>query len=154
MFIQLYNMSTKEIFSEFLALSYYPGRKPTMIKDIGLKEYMIVRQTPVGWYVMSLYNGTTIFIPWDWIDLFGSLDIWGGHRVLTTFPTNPIENTILDFLTLIITLRKHGEEPKFMETLGRIAGKGTEEFRKWFKEETGKTLYPIEYTSLNKYKQI
>ena len=72
---------------------------------------MIVRQTPVGWYVMSLYNGTTIFIPWDWIDLFGSLDIWGGHRVLTTFPTNPIENTILDFLTLIITLRKHGEEP-------------------------------------------
>lgn len=140
----------KELFTEYYILSYYPGQKPKHTKDIGVKPYMILRTSPLSWTVLNLWNGTSIIIPINLIDIFNGFNIWGGWRVLGIEPEDNIEKFITQFLLMIGAVEKR-DMKEFLRALGEILGIETTEFRKWLREETGIKIGPIEIESLNRY---
>jgi len=147
-------MKPKDVFKEFMTLEYTPGKRPAY-KDIPIRTYMINRIGPSGWNIINLYNGTSIRIPWETIDIFYSLDVWGGHKILQCSEIEDrVDNTILNLSTLIFYSRDKSKRNQFLETLFKICKEGTGNFRKWFSNEFGKTLYPIEFNSLDNYKTI
>ena len=146
-------MITQELFKEFMVLGYYPGTRRSGLKDVPLLNYTIARIVRDGWNIISFYNGTTIYIPWELVDLIESLNTWGGHRVLNSEVTDKIDQTILRLLELNLFLtRKQGTE--FMNTLSKICSIGTADFREWFKREFKKILPPIEINTLDNFKAI
>ena len=146
-------MKTKDVFREFMILEYYPGQKPKGIKDTFLKMYTINRISREGWNIISFYNGTTIYIPWTWIDIFKSLNIWGGYKVLSSESVDKIDITILNFLKLV-GAQETEKSGIFLEVLSDICKTGTTIFREWIKKEFKMIINPLEFTSLDKYKLI
>lgn len=74
-------MTQRDILKEFLILGYTPGIRINQLKDISLSDFTIARITYNGWNIINLLNGTNIYIPWEIIDLFESLNTWGGNRM-------------------------------------------------------------------------
>ena len=147
-------MRPKDVFMEFMTLSYSPGRKPVP-KDIPIRNYMINRVSYSGWNIINLYNGTSIRIPWEIVDIFYCLDVWGGDRILSCDEiVDKVDRVIVDLLVLIISNRNYSNKDKFLETLFKICKEGTEDFRNWFHKEFNKILYPIELNSLDNYKTL
>ena len=143
-----------DVFTEFVTLGYYPGKRPTETRDMRLKDYMIVRVDKNGWNVLSFLNGMSIYIPWLWTDLFRSLNTWGGHNVLRCSEIlDNIDFTIYDFLRLTIYLDTI-DRTNFLDALGRLCKKGTKDFRDWFKFEFDTQLRPLEFNSLDNFKYI
>ena len=144
-------MKIKSLFTEFTTLSYYPSQKPKQTRDIGIKPYMILRTSPAGWNVLNFYNGTSIYLPWSLLDIFISLNIWGGHRILRIEPEDTVEKTITQFLILVGTVERR-DMGKFLLTLGDILKTKTTKFREWYEGE--RLLYPVEINSLDTYRTI
>lgn len=147
-------MTQKQIFKEFIALGYDgPGTRIPGLTDVQLAYYVIARITSTGCTVINLLSGTTIHLPIGWIDLFESLNTWGGNRILKALPEDKIDKTILNFQTLNVRMaRRQGEY--FMNTLSEICTTGTLDFREWLKSECKLRIKPIEFSSLDKYKEI
>ena len=144
-------MRPKEIFSEFITLGYSPGIRPTGLKDISLSNYMIARITRDGWNILNLYNGTNIFISWSLVDIFDSLNTWGGDRVLNCIEIkDSIDEVILTSLSLVILLSK-GQGNLFIEALMKLCNLGTKIFQEWCLVEFNLEIYPIEFNSLDRY---
>lgn len=147
-------MKPKDVFTEFITLGYYPGKRPTKTKDLGLQDYVIVRTGKEGWYVLSFLTGVSIYIPWLWTDLFESLNTWGGHNILKCEELHDnIDYIIYDFLRLTICLSTV-DRSGFLGILGRICNKGTKDFRDWFKFEFDTQLRPLEFNSLDNFRYI
>ena len=146
-------MKIKNLFLEYHTLSYYPRQKPKQTNDLGIKAYMILRTSPMGWNILNLWNGTSILIPWSLIDIFLGLNIWGGSRILIEEPEDNIERFIREFLILIQTTERR-DMNKFLMTFGEILTIGTEKFREWYLDETEEKISPIEINSLDRYKEI
>ena len=151
-------MKPKDIFKEFRTLGYDgPGIKPVGITDTQLVNYTILRTSTTGYRVLCLLNGTSIRIPWMWMDLFLCFNTWGGHRLrggnINKAGLDNIDKTILCSLDLVNRLvRKQGEF--FMNTLSELCTYGTKDFRVWYRKEFGDILEPLEFNSLENFKEI
>ena len=146
-------ITPKDLFKEFMVLGYYPGTRKSGLKDIPLQNYAIARITRDGWNIISFYNGTNIYIPWELVDLFESFNTWGGHKVLISEPFDEIDKTILGLFELNLYLIRN-QGVNFLNMLSKLCSKGTAEFRDWFEKEFEKTLPPIEISTLDNLRTI
>lgn len=156
-------MSLVDIFSEYLSLSHTPGIRSDKIKDIPISEYIIARKCFSGCKIIYLHNGSTVFIPWKWIDIFSSLNVHSGDRIsyirenIDTEDLGLIDKIILLFSRLVYFLDRglsgiSSEE--FLTVLGDISSTGTKVFRDWCSENFEIKLDPLEYTSIDKSLEI
>ena len=147
-------MNSKNLFKEFMVLGYYPGTKISSLTDIPTSNYTIIRVTRDGWNVISFRNGTNIYIPWELVDLFSSLNTWGGQRIIECSEAEDnVDSTIIDFLRLVNFINKK-QGDSFIEILSKICSTGTGEFREWFQNNFKKSIRPIELNTLDKFRII
>lgn len=146
------NTEFRELFKEFMELSYYPGKREKGLRDIDVMDYVIARVTEEGCRIIYIYSGASVLIPWGWIDLFSALNVHSGNRILNI--GNPENDDITEFgilfTTFVIYLDKqlsgvNGSE--LLDILGDISDMGTSKFREWLKSEFSLTLEPLIYTS-------
>lgn len=153
----------KDLFCEYVNLSYCPGTRFNRLKDIKISEYIIARLFSNGCRIIYLFNGSSIFIPWKWLDLFSSLNTHSGdkisyiERTVNLEDLNKIERIILLFSKLSYLLDRSlskidGED--FLEVLSEIGTTGTCVFRDWCNNEFKIELDPLEYISLDKNFEI
>ena len=74
----------KLIVKDFITLTEYkPGNfvRFNGIKDYKVSEYIILRRQFGNYYVLFLFNGSMITIPWEWIDLFSSMNVSNGNEI-------------------------------------------------------------------------
>lgn len=144
-------------------LSYCPTSRPNRLKDIKISDYIIARLFPNGCKIIYLFNGSSLFIPWSWLDLFTTFNMHSGDKIYHLSKLNDLEN--LDNIDKILLLfsklsysidsnlsRINGDE--FLEILGEIGTTGTHVFRDWCKDEFKINLDPLEYVSLDKNLEI
>lgn len=153
----------KEIFNEFYKLSYSASLENNKslppFSDHIVTDYVILRIMSTGYTIYYLYNGSFIFIPEKWIDIFSSLDTHSGDRVVDSYLNcrEIIENdSLIRFGVLMINLVHYIngrlskiDGDKLLETLGELSVIGTKKFRDWCSSEFGLNLDPIEYRSLD-----
>ena len=149
----------QDLFREFSEIGYKgPGDYPKGIRDIKVSPLVIVRIGNGLAKVLYLYNGSSLSIPWYWIDLFTCLNVWGGHRISQVSPENVIDRFILDFSTLSNSIDCSVPDSDFLERLCGICTIGTKTFRDWCKEEgleeIQKNLRPFEFTAIDKNLEI
>ena len=153
----------KDIFYEYINLSYCPGTRFNKLKDLKISEYIIARLFSNGCRIIYLFNGSSIFIPWRWLDLFSSFNTHSGDKIsyienlVNLEDLSNIEQVILLFSKLSYFLdrnlsRINGED--FLEVLGEIGTTGTRVFRDWCNNEFKIELDPLEYISLDKNFEI
>ena len=137
----------KELFLEFLALSWAGhGDRMRGLEDIILGEYIIARITSSGITVIWLVNGNRLKIPWEWVDLFSSLNTIYGERIMWKregSDDDKIDRIIYKF-TLLINQFNWGKGEDFLNTLADICSLGTSEFIEWHNTESGEKLKPLE----------
>lgn len=148
----------KEVFEEFFKLSYTLKNNPLRNKifsDHKIIEYVILRVTPTGDYIHYLYNGSSIFIPWEWIDLFSSFNIHSGFRILECYDED-VDGSLSRFGYLMVKLISHLDQrlssidgENLLNILGELSVIGTKEFREWYSMEFGMNLDSFEYRSLD-----
>ncbi len=153
----------KEVFREFYELSYTVSSSKKVspgFSDHIVTDYIILRVTPTGNIIHYLFNGTSIFIPEKWIDLFSSFNTHSGHRILECFDED-VDGSLSRFGYLMVNLiscldgrlsKINGE--KLLTVLGDISVIGTKRFREWCLLEFGLSLDPIEYRSLDENLEI
>ncbi len=142
----------KEIFKEYLTLSYEPRESFITLRDLDLGNYIIARETRRGYSIFYLFNGSRVEIDWEWINLFNGFSIWKGDRDLEA--EDSLENFILCFSHLVDALSTSKPDSDTLEVLGDICQLGTKRFKEWLKEEgffeVEEKLKPIEFISLEK----
>ena len=136
----------KDIVKEFLDLGYKEKNSPQSPSDMRIGDLVIGRLNKEGYLIYYLHSGTSILIPWKWIDFFGQLFIHSGHKIL-----NKNYNKEDKFESLVYLMTKLQEKlmtrNNILETIGQICEIGTSEFRKEYPE-----FPPIQYSS--RIKQI
>lgn len=64
-------MENIEILNEFVELAYHKGQNKTKtLHDLPLGDLTILRVDSRGQEMIRLLNGSRVFIPWIWTDLF------------------------------------------------------------------------------------
>lgn len=121
-------MNTRELFNEFLELYYVPDNTQVLkLKDILISPGVILRILDKTYTVYYLTNGMQIVIPWKFVDLFSSLNVWGGDRVLRSTREDNIDRLIFHFLNLIRGVEIKNED-LFMTSLTNILDINTKDF--------------------------
>lgn len=136
----------KNIVEEFLDLEYKEKDPPQNPSDMKIKNLVIGRLNKKGYLIYYLHSGTSILIPWKWIDFFGQLFVHSGHKIL-----NKDYNKENKFENLVYLMTKLQERlmtrNNILEIVGQICKIGTAEFRKDYP-----MFPPIQYFS--RIKQI
>jgi len=142
----------KELFKEFLALSWSGhGNRMRGLEDVTLGDYIIARITDFGITVIWLVNGNKLRIPWEWVDLFSSLNTIYGERILwkkEKIDDDGIDKLIYRF-TLLINQFNWGKGTDFLSTLADICNLRTNEFIEWYSTESGEKLKPLELITVD-----
>lgn len=157
----------EDIFEEFYRLSYSlcPTKKSYLkFNDYLVTDYIILRVNTSGYNILYLYTGSSVFIPWKLIDVFTSLDIHSGDKLINSYINckETIENeSLIRFGYLMINLVHYLngrcsiiDGDKLLETLGEISVIGTKKFRDWYFLKYGEELSPIIYNSLDERIEI
>ena len=153
-------MKNLEIFENFMNLGYTEGIRRTRMTDTTLGGLVILRSDYHGSTVHYLQDGSSLFIPWLWIDLFTSLYIHSGEQILFNDEIDAwAEGYKETFIYLFVKLVKNmtegqvnGEE--FLDILSDICIIKTSEFRTMLKEKYNLVIEPFEYRSLHKTFEI
>lgn len=153
-------MKNLEIFENFMNLGYTEGVRQTRMTDTTLGGLVILRSDYYGSTVHYLQDGSSLFIPWLWIDLFTSLYIHSGEQILfndevDAWAEGYKETFIYLFVKLVKNMtggRVNGEE--FLDILSDICIIKTSEFRTMLKEKYNLVIEPFEYRSLHKTFEI
>jgi len=136
----------KEIFKEFLELGYKKSKAPTRPSDVEIGNLVIGRTWKEGYQVYYLHSGTSIIIPWKWIDIFGQLFVHSGHKILERQPNkNDKVEKLIYWMTKL--QEKLMTRNNILEVIGQICKIGTGCFRKEYPD-----FPPIQYIS--RIKQI
>ena len=147
-------MKIENIFIEFMSLYYQnSGIKPSSLKDISIQSGVIARLTKIGCTIYYLTTGNYIRIPWEFIDLFSSLNTYSGNRILSIEPKNYVEKFIHLFIKFI-NLLNNQEGYTLVPVLSEIVSIKTNTFREWYKNKFNKNLEPIEFFSPDKNFEI
>jgi len=138
-------MKNCEIFEEFLKLEYKPSQPPTTLRDTVLNDFELLRRTSEGYTVYYLNTGSSLFIPWKWIDLFLGFYYYAGERVSES------DDKLDQFIFLMTVLQcfhigsySRLDGDRYLDILGDICKLGTKKFISSFSIN----LPPIEYRSL------
>jgi len=136
----------KDIVEEFLNLGYKERNPSQTPSDIKIKNLVIGRLNKEGYLIYYLHSGTSILIPWKWIDFFGQLFVHSGHKILNR---NYNKKDKVESLVYLMTKlqEKLMIRNNILEIIGQICETGTSEFRKEYPE-----FPPIQYSS--RIKQI
>ncbi len=141
----------KELFEEFMELSYSPGDRQRNLTDNIIQEFILCRLSYSSLQVIFLHSGSYIEIPWKWLDVFSSFNTLFGHRVLcenVTESSDNIEKIILLFLDLLSSYAARRYQ-LFLSVLYKIGEIKTADFREWCKEEFGEDFEPITVISVD-----
>ena len=150
-----------ETMEEFLQLAYSPPSIPgkSGLRDIYLADYTFARLVNGRLEIQFMTNGMNITIDKGWLDLFHSLNTWGGHRILN-YPISQETDSrddrlIFEMMKLLnVYLYQSGRGDEFLRSLAEVCHLGTQSFRGWLKENYGISLEPIIYNSLEKYIKV
>ena len=121
-------------------------------EDTMITDHVFVRFSCNGITVNYMYNGTYLFIPSHWFELFGGFYVHSGSQVFYEWVDG--EDDYME--NIIYSLTKVQEYtmsslPKissnFLELLGDICNYGTGGLRKMLKDEYDITISPFEYHS-------
>lgn len=142
----------EDIFTEFMNLYYTSsGSKSKTLKDIPLKPGIIVRVTENNYTIHYLTNGNYIRIPWEYVDLFSSLNTYAGDRILNDrMEECTAVNKLIRHFIILLKYLSVGNGDLFLYTLAEICEIGTKDFRDWYNIKFNKKLNPIEIFSLDK----
>ena len=146
-------MKNLEMFNNFIGLGYKKGIRRDKLIDMPVRNFIILRTTWPGKTIYYLDSGNSLFIPWEWIDLFTSFYIHSGSEVLYfDQPEEAYEGYFECFIWLCTDLMKYFGPSKiegdgFLDTLGNICNLGTEKFRERYKNLD---LEPFVYKSKRK----
>jgi hypothetical protein len=142
----------ENIFTEFMNLYYTStGNRPKELKDIPIKPGIIVRVTDNDYTIHYLTNGNYIRIPWEYIDLFSSLNTYAGDRILhDRMEECTPANKFIKHFVLLTKYLSLGNGDLFLYTLAEICDLGTKDFRDWYNIKFNKNLNPIEFFSPDK----
>lgn len=155
----------KDIFKDFYEL-YYKETGPSIREDLrdyrlSPSDYIILRRQAGGDYIYMLCSGTSIYIPFLWVDIFSSLNTYDGDKVLKGIGMWTIDDKVSGVIFLMTHLihlvdalgsRNFGGD--VIDTFNKICQIGTKEFRDWVKEGFGIDLPPLEYRSLDEFIEI
>lgn len=144
----------KDLFKEFLSL-YYTKSRIERSRDIHLDTGIIARLEDISCNIYYLSNGNRINIPWQYIDLFSSLDVYCGARLEKIVIQDDIEKAMYLFFLLARELTlKNGK--KFLNVLSAIFDnkEAIDTFRAWCLTEFDLKLEEITLYSLDKTVKI
>lgn len=138
----------QNLIREFIELGYTPvARGPAKAQDTILGPYIVGRLDKNGYMIYYLFSGVSIRIPWKWIDLFGQFFVHSGHKVEHM---GLGENSLDNFIYWMTKLQQNLMTKKdILETIEKICGIGTKEFRKTILDLPG-----IEYSEKNRQIEI
>ena len=143
-----------EILDTYLKLGYKECLRQNIgIKDKELLPFIINRSSYTGETIYYLKTGASLFIPWDWIDLFRGLFYYEGDLVLRNTSSDYYEK----FIRLFTNLQSYPidqctkiDGENYLEILGDVCNLGTEKFRDFLKLTYDLSYEPLEYRSLSK----
>lgn len=141
----------KKLVTEFMVLGYN-NRKKRMegLEDVLISEYILGRLTESGMQIIWLASGNKLKIPWEYIDIFSSLNTLSGEQIMYRgLPEDSVDKQIYWFV-LLINQFNWGKGKNFLDTLSNICEQGTSDFRKWFEEEFNQKLRPLEMVTADK----
>ena len=156
--------SIKEIFKDFIVLSYSNSGNSSenfpniSLNDIKISDYIIYRETNLGGYFLYLYNGTSIYIPIKFLELFSRFVNYTKFESLRNFYRNELDE--LDSVDLLIYLMSDliynlnslsvsgAHKDIVLDILEKISLKTTKDFRNWIYSSFKIYLMPIELKSL------
>ena len=142
----------KDLFTEFLALSWKGhGSRTSSLEDVILGNYIIARISYSGITVIWLANGNKLKIPWEWVDLFSSLNTIYGDQILWNRDKEGLDRVdrIICKFTLLINQFNWNKGEDFLNTLADICDLGTKDFIEWYYTESGEKLEPIKLITAN-----
>lgn len=143
-------MNLIQLLQEFIQLGYQEtkiGPKKDVDKQLG--ELTVGRLNSMGYLIYYLYSGTSLLIPWKWIDLFQKFSLNHGSRVLYEKYENISDNPSKIIYLMTKFCQNYIEKADALTTLGDICEIGTKEIREIFPE-----LPPIEYSDVNRQIEI
>lgn len=154
------NITFREIFSDFINLSYSPSNKVVKsIKDINLRELTIARISSNGCTIHFLCSGESFYIPWKWIDIFTSFDVDYGGMMLAIERSINEDSDYLDrfgcyfnkFLKTLLNIPSSRvlNSQLLFELLFKIADLKTNKFIVWCKENFSLDLPNFEMITIN-----
>ena len=129
-----------EILEEYIGLGYTKSKRMGLV-DKALNSTTILRKQADGDTVYYLTSGDSLFIPYQWIDLFEGLYLYNGDKIL--FKPYYGKDYMEDF---IYTWMKY-EKEESLEILTDLCIIGTGKFREWMKERYKIRFNPFELTT-------
>ena len=148
----------KEIFRDFVKLSYVKGFVSDKLRDIRVSELSIIRIDSKGITLYKLVSGASFRIPWEWSDIFYAFNVeYGGEMGI-------IENRLGEdsdylekfgcllngFISSIYSSSVKLNNPAlFYSRLNSLIDLGTKDFIDWSKEELKITLRPFEFITID-----
>lgn len=146
-------MKNLELFNDFIELSYTEGIRREDILDVNLNNFNILRRTWFGYTINYLTKGTSLLIPWKWIDIFSGLYVYSGDRILFN-GKELCGDYYEDFILLSIRLQEFSIETArnidgnlYLEVLSELCSLGTKKFRNLLKDKYNIDVDPFEYYS-------
>lgn len=144
----------EDLINQFINIGYKPGKMPEDFIDIPVEDSLIILRT--GGYltkVIFLYNGATLSIGWNWMDLFDSLSIWGREQISYRTPVTMVDRFILRMLEIINATKVSKIDKGFINIINDLCNIGTKPFLDWCKDneflELENILKPFELNSIN-----
>ena len=140
-------------FREFLSLEYSPGIRTSKVRDTLLTDTIVLRSSFHGLSINYMHDGSRLFIPWLWEDMWSSLHVYSGEQILFTVPRreDPYIEKIVYFMVKFQDLYvKRGKGTDILEVLSEICVLRTDKIRKMLEQDYGIELDPFEFTSSDK----
>ena len=148
----------KEIFRDFVKLSYAKGYVSDKIRDLRVSELSIIRIDNKGVTLYKLVSGASFRIPWEWSDIFYAFNVeYGGEMEIIVGRLNEGSDYIDKFGCLLNGLIssifnssvKLNNPALFYNRLNSLIDLGTKNFIDWSKEELKITLRPFEFITID-----
>lgn len=151
-------MDYLELFKDFMSLGYVEGQRQGTLKDVALTSTVFLRKEYLGDTIHYLDDGSSLFIPWVWCDIFHQFYIYSGCDDAGYSKACCNERDKLGrFIALstkaqmyISGVLSEVDGSEYLETMGCICDMGTAQFRKWISEKYGIRMMPFEYRSIKR----
>lgn len=151
-------LTFKEVFRDFIKLSYVQGKRSNRLRDILVSELSIIRIDSSGCTLYKLESGTSFKIPWEWTDIFYSFSINSGDAMniignRLNEDSDDIEVFGCLFYKFIVDIfnspNKISNSFLFYDRLNEITDLKTNSFIKWSEKELNISLRPFELFTIN-----